>query len=292
MPTFETPDPISLSVEIAVANIYLTASERADTTVEVLPTDPAREGDVGAAEETRVEYGNGRLSVRDPRPWRQYAWWRGKRSVDVRVELPSGSRVHCDARMVTFQSAGPLGECRVAAGAGEIHVEQAGPAQLETGAGAVTAERVLERVEIKTGTGAVRVGSVDGAATIHNANGATQIGEATGKVDVHAANGRITVDRARDSVLARTANGDVEIGQVEGGAITAHTACGRVEIGVRDGVAAWLDLTTNFGHVHNELDTAEQPAGAQATVEVHVHTGYGDISIHRVATGGAREARA
>ena len=283
MPAFETPEPISLDLKIGIANIYLTASERADTTVEVVPTDPSRKGDVAAAAETRVDYGNGRLSVRDPSPWRQYGWWDKKRSVDVRVELPSGSRVNCDAVMVTFESVGALGECRVTAGAGKIHVEQAGPARLETGMGDVTADHILEWVKIKTGSGVVRVGSVDGAATIHNSNGATQVGEATGKVDVHAANGRITVDRAHDSVLARTANGDVEIGQVEGGAVTAHTAYGRVAIGVRDGVAAWLDLTTKYGRVHNDLDTAEQPDGAQATVEVHVHTGAGDIGIHRVA---------
>ena len=291
MSTFETPGPISLEVKIGIANIYLTASERADTRVEVLPTDPSRESDVAAAAETRVDYGDGRLSVQNPLSWRERGWWGwGKKgSMDVQIELPSGSRVNCDAVMGTFESVGPLGECRVKTGYGKIRVEQAGPAQLETGAGNVTAEHISGSVEIKTGTGAVRVGSVDGAATIHNANGATQVGEATGKVEAHAANGRITVDRAHDSALARTAMGDVEIGQVEGGTITAHTAFGRVEIGVRDGVAAWLDLTTKFGRVHNDLDTAEQPAGSQATVEVHVHTGHGDISIHRVTTGSTQE---
>jgi len=73
---------------------------------------------------------------------------------------------------------------------------------------------------------------------------------------------------------------------------SAHTAAGRVEIGVRDGVPAWLDVTTKFGHVHNELDAAEPPDGAQPTVSVHVHTGYGDIEIRRSATGGGRGAGA
>ncbi len=292
MPTFETPEPISLEVKVAIANIYLTASERADTSVEVLPTEPARKGDVAAAAETRVEYGNGRLSVRDPSPWRQYGWWDKRRSVDVRIELPSGSRVHCDAVMASFESLGLLGECRVTAGGGKIHVEQAGPAQIETGAGDVTADHILDWVEIKTGTGAVRVGSVDGAVTIRNSNGATEVGEATGKIEAHSANGRITVHRAHDSVLARTAHGDIEIGQVEAGTVTAHTAMGKVEIGVHDGVAAWLDAKTRYGHVHNDLDTTEQPDGAQATVEVHVHTGYGDISIHRVTSDGQRDVTA
>lgn len=290
MPTFETPGPIALELRVAVANIRLTAGERAETTVEVLPSDPARKGDVAAAAQTLIEWSDGRLSVRDPSPWRHYGWWDKQRSVDVQIGLPRGSRVHCEAVMGGFESQGPLGECTVTTGGGGIRVEQVGPARLETGAGDVTAERVHGPIEIKTGSGAVRVGSVDGAATIRNANGATQIGVATGKVEVRAANGRITVDRAQESVHARSALGDVEIGQVESGTVTAHTAAGRVEIGVRAGVAAWLDVTTKFGHVRNDLDTAEQPDGTLPTVEVHVHTGYGDIGIHRSAPGGAPEA--
>ncbi len=283
MPTFETPEPISVTLKVAVGNIYVAASRRADTTVEVLPTDRSSKGDIAAAAETRIEYGDGTLSVRDASRWRQFGWWDKKRSVDVRIELPSGSRLQCDAIVVGFESVGPLGDCRVTTGAGEIHVEQAGPAQLETGAGDVTAGHILEWVKIKTGSGTVRVGSVEGAATIHNANGTTLLSEAGGKVDVGAANGRITVDRAHDSVVARTAMGDIAIGEVEAGEVTARTAFGKVEVGIREGVAAWLDLTTKYGHVSNGLDAAEPPDAAQPTVEVHVHTYAGVIRIYRAA---------
>lgn len=285
MPRFETPQPIALDLKIAIANILLTATDRADTAVEVLPTDPSKPGDASAAAETRVDYANGTLTLRDRSPWRQFGWWDKNRSVDVRIDLPSGSRVACDVVLMgNVELAGPLGDCRVVTGLGRIDVEQARSAHLETGMGDVTAGRLTGSVRIKTATGGVRVDRLAGSTSIHNANGPIQVGDAAGKVDIHAANGRITVDRAHDSLLARSAAGDVQVGRVEGGAVTAHTGFGKVEIGIRDGVAAWLDLTTRFGHVHNDLDAACQPDGAQATVEVRARTEHGDISVHRVAT--------
>jgi hypothetical protein len=54
MPTFDTPEPISVSLEIGVGDIQIAASDRADTVVEVRPTDPRKAADVQAAEQTRV----------------------------------------------------------------------------------------------------------------------------------------------------------------------------------------------------------------------------------------------
>jgi hypothetical protein len=48
-------------------------------------------------------------------------------------------------------------------------------------------------------------------------------------------------------------------------------------------VAAWLDLTTAFGTVRNELDTAEPPTADQDTIEVRARTAFGDITIRRAA---------
>ena len=103
----------------------------------------------------------------------------------------------------------------------------------------------------------------------------------TGDVRVQSANGRIAVDRAGASVVARTAFGDIRLADVAHGTIEARTAYGQVEIGVRVGVAAWLDLDTAFGQVQNDLDDAAEPEPGQATVEVKAHTAMGDIAIHR-----------
>jgi hypothetical protein len=54
MPTFDTPQPISVTVELGVGDLRIVASDRTDTMVEVRPSDPAKKADVTAAEQTRV----------------------------------------------------------------------------------------------------------------------------------------------------------------------------------------------------------------------------------------------
>jgi DUF4097 and DUF4098 domain-containing protein YvlB len=127
----------------------------------------------------------------------------------------------------------------------------------------------------------VRIDNLSGAAVIKNANGDTWIGEITGDLRVSAANGKIVVEQAQAAVVARTAKGDVRLGEVTRGAVVAQTAYGKVDIGLRDGVAAWLDLDTSFGTVHSDLDTAERPAAGEDTVEVRARSAFGDITIRR-----------
>jgi len=67
---------------------------------------------------------------------------------------------------------------------------------------------------------------------------------------------------------------------------------GRVDIGIRLGVAAWLDLDTKFGKVYNDLESTARPQPGEPTVEVRARTSFGDITIHRaVATATAAAAR-
>ncbi|MGH3980492.1 MAG: hypothetical protein ACRDRZ_16080 [Pseudonocardiaceae bacterium] len=40
-------------------------------------------------------------------------------------------------------------------------------------------------------------------------------------------------------------------------------------------------MSTQFGRVHNRLDTAQGPEPSDETVEVHARTSYGDIVIRR-----------
>ena len=98
-----------------------------------------------------------------------------------------------------------------------------------------------------------------------------------------AANGDIAVDRARATVAAKSANGAIRLGAVQRGPVVAETAMGAVEIGIADGRAAWLDLDTRYGHLHNALETAGPPAAGEETVEVRARTSYGDITIRRSA---------
>jgi hypothetical protein len=281
MPTFDTPEPISVTVELGVGDIQIEAGDRADTVVDVRPSDPAKKGDVSVAEQTGVEYANGRLLVRAPKGWRQWAPWGGGGSIDVLIELPSGSSVRGEAGVATLRGSGRIGDCHYRTGVGDIRLDEAGRVELKTGAGDISLGRVGGRAEITSGSGAVGIASIDGAAVVRNGNGDTWIGEVSGDARVNAANGTISIDLTRASVVAKTANGDVRLGEVERGAVVAQSAFGAVEVGVREGVAAWLDLDTRFGKVLNDLDAVERPEPNEDAVEVQVRTSYGDITIRR-----------
>jgi hypothetical protein len=281
MPTFDTPEAILVTLEIGVGDVRIAASDRTDTTVVVLPTDPGKSSDVAAAEQTRVEFSGGRLLVKAPKSWRHYAPRGGGDSIDVQIELPAGSELRGEAGVAALHCSGRLGECHYNTGVGDIQVEQAGPARLSTGVGDIGLDRASGHAQISTGSGAVRIGSVDGTAVIKGANGDTWVGDVTRDLRVVAANGSITVDHAHAAVVAKTANGDVRIGDVEGGSVVAQTSLGRVDIGIREGVAAWLDVNTHFGKVHNELDVTDQPQPGDRTVEVRARSSFGDITIRR-----------
>jgi hypothetical protein len=289
MATFDTPEPISVDVDLGLGNLRIEASDRTDTVVEVRPSDPAKKADIAAAERTRVEYDGGRLLIKASPAWKRYSFWGGDESIDVHIELPDGSNVRGQAEIAALHSTGRLGECSYRTRLGEIHVGQAGPLQLNTGGGDITVAGATGRAETTTGFGAVRITCIDGAAVIKNGNGDTWIGRVTGDLRVSAANGDIDVDHATASVTAKTANGDVRLGSVVRGAILIGTGYGQIEVGVRDGVPAWLDLDTQFGAVRSDLDAVRGPEPGEDTVEVRARTSYGDIIISRIPAWGAGE---
>ena len=279
MPTFNTPEPIAVTLSIVAGNIHINATDRTDTVVEVHPSDPSAEIDVRAADQTRVDYTNGQLSVRAPRP-RAFGLFGRTASIDVTVELPAGSRVTSDAAAAALDATGRLGECRIKTSAGEIHLDDTGGVDLTTGAGEISVGRVAGDAEVTTGSGRVRLRHVDGLAVIKNSNGESWIGTAGGDLRVHGSNGSITVEHAQGGVTATTAMGDVRIGEVVRGAVSLKTAMGGLDVGVRTGTAAWLDAQTKFGRVHNRLQAAAAPAEQEDTVEVRARTSFGDIVIH------------
>ncbi len=291
MPTFDTPAPISAVIEFEVGDLRIVAGDRPDTKVDVRPTNPAKASDVTAAEQTRVEYANGNLLVKGPKG-RKYLGFRGdNESIDITIELPSGSRVQAEAGVVAIRAQGVLGECRVKTGVGDVRLEQVGALQVKSGAGDITVDRAAGQADVTTGSGAVRVGVIDGSAVVKDSNGNIWLGEVGGDLRVTATNGEISVDRAHSTVVAKNANGDVRLGQVETGAVSAHTARGSLEIGVRTGVAAWLDLNTQFGTVHNNLVASDAPPPGDASVEVRARTAFGDVTIYRTGAAGPSNGR-
>lgn len=281
MTTYQTPAPISVDIEVGVAVIHVVAEPRDTTVVEVRPSDPNKKADVTAAEQTTVDHISGRVHIRSPRGWRQLSPWGGRGSVDLEVSVPSGSGVTASAGVADLTATGSLGDVDYRAGVGNLNVDHAGSLRANLSVGAVVAGRVDGSGEIRTGSGAVRLGTVSGTTVVKNANGDTTVEHASGDLRLHSSNGRIVAERSDSSVVAKTSNGDIRLGCVRGGSVAAQTARGQIEIGLPDGVAAWLDLHTHFGVVANQLDDVERPQPHDSTVEVRAQTSFGDITVRR-----------
>jgi hypothetical protein len=280
VPTFETVEPISVTIAIGVGDVRITASDRRDTVVSVTPSDSSKQSDLQTAENTRVEYSQGSLLVKAPRSWKRYTPFGGAESIDVAIELPSGSRVEAEADVANFTSRGRLGECRFTTAVGRIRIDETGPLHVNTSGGNVSVDRMTGRGEI-TGSGQISIGEIDGSAVIKNLNGVIWVGEVTGDLRCNSANGDVTIDRALGAVAAKTANGAVRIGEVVRGSVELGTAYGELEVGIREGTAALLDVRSSYGSVRNSLQASDRPEPSDQTVEVRARTSFGDILIHR-----------
>ncbi|MBU2667055.1 DUF4097 domain-containing protein [Actinoplanes bogorensis] len=278
MPVFDSPEPIAVTLDLAVADVRFAASERADTVVEVKPSNEFDDSDVEAVAQTKVDFSNGELRITGPK--RYFDFSRKTRSVEVVVELPAGSRVSATLQAGGMRCTGRIGEGRLKTSAGDIALELCGPLRLGTAAGHVTADGINGNADVSTGSGRIQIGQIDGHAQIKNSNGDTIIDAVTGDVRVRAANGDISIEHAAAGVDAKTANGNIRLGEVVRGSVTLGTAMGNLDVGVARGTAAWLEVNTAFGHVRNQMDDAVGPDETERTVEVRGRTSYGDIVIH------------
>jgi Putative adhesin len=281
MPSFDTPEPIVANIEPGVGNVHVIATDRLDTVVDVQPTDPSDDSDVKAAQQTTVEYSAGTLTVKGPKV-NMFDWSNKTRSIEVTVELPAGSRLFGTTGVGDFRAQGRLGAVRYKSGTGHFSLEHTGELTLNTATGNIVIDRVEGKADINTSSGRVQISEITGTGVVKNSNGATTIGAVAGSLRVRSANGDITVEHPADAVDAKTANGAVRVLEAVRGSHTLETSMGNIEIGIREGTAAWLDVNTRFGRVVNEMTEQSTPDGSTTdTAEVRAQTSFGDITIHR-----------
>ncbi|MFF1395431.1 DUF4097 domain-containing protein [Streptomyces sp. NPDC058287] len=278
MPSFDTPQPISVVANVAAGSIQFSASDRLDTVVEMRPRDPKKDKDVRVAEQTEVTYANGVLTIRTPKG-RYLVGPTG--SVDVTVELPTGSRIDTTGAWTQVLGEGRLGEVRVKTSSGDVRLDSTGPLQLTASHGSITVDHVEGLAEITTSSGSLRVGVVDGPAVLKNSHGSTTVGTAIGDLRVSGANGDIDIRRAESSVTATTAHGTLRVGDVARGTVQLETSYGAIDIGIREGTAAWLDAGSGNGQVRNTLTASDSPEKSEETVEVRARTKFGNIDVRR-----------
>ncbi|MCU1438254.1 MAG: hypothetical protein JWP66_1341 [Naasia sp.] len=277
MSTYPTPEPISVDVELGMGSVEINASDRADTIVEVTPGNPARSGDVSLAGEATVRFADGRLTISVPK--RLNLIGPGD-TVDVRVDLPTGSQVAIANAYGNIRARGQLGATRVTAAYGDIVLEHAGDLKLKSPHGGVEVDVVAGDLDLTAGHGHLRIGRVDGRAEVRGSHGYIELGVVDGEIDARTS-GVITVGRAGTNTAIRTAYGALRVREVGGGTVRLENGYGTVEVGVPNGTAAWVDAASQHGRVRNELESGPAPDATGRTVELRLRSNYGDIFLHR-----------
>lgn len=296
MPTFDTPEWVSASIDLARGEVHVRGVAATTTTVDVQPHSH-RPQDVEEAAAVRVAYDAGRLSVRSG-PNRQALPWR-RGSVVVRLEVPEGAEIGVRTGDGEIVAEGRLGDltartadgevrvaevasCRVDSGDGEVRVHRvAGDAEVTTGDGDVHVEDVGGHARLGTGDGDVRIGRAAAGAELRTGDGDCIVGLIGGAGVVRTASGDIRVERATGDLDAATSSGDIDVRVAEEGVVRLSTSSGDVRIGVPTGTAAWLDLDTAYGDVVSALDAGTGPQDGERVLRLHVRTGSGDVVVTR-----------
>ncbi|MFJ4002226.1 DUF4097 family beta strand repeat-containing protein [Streptomyces sp. NPDC090023] len=216
MQKFDTPAPISAVLEIPAGRVRFIAAQRADTTVEVLPADPAKSRDVKAAEQTSVAYADGVLRITAPAPDSRLFGPSG--SLEVTVQLPADSRVEGRADGAELRGVGRLGDVSFEGAYRHIKIDEAAGVRLTAIDGDIEVGRLGGSAEISTTRGDIRIMEARrGTVVLRSQAGDISVAAATGvsaALDATAGHGRVSHALQNDGttalkIRATTAKGDI-----------------------------------------------------------------------------------
>jgi hypothetical protein len=215
MHTFDTPAPIAAELDIPAGRVQIVAAERADTTVEIRPADPAKARDVKVAERATVQHAGGVLRI-EAEAGHQILGASG--SIDVTVHLPAGSGLRVKVASAEFTATGRLGDVAYDSSHGTVDLDEVAGLRLTTLAGDVTVGRLNGPAEISTAKGDIRVAeAVRGAVVLRTQAGDVTVGAAAGvsaSLDAGTSYGRVhnalrNAGKPELTIHATTAAGDI-----------------------------------------------------------------------------------
>jgi hypothetical protein len=277
MPTFATPEPITASVTTSGARVRVAASERSDTVVLVEPVDSTSRSDVKVAQNTKVDFTEGALSIKTTKSGDKNG------SVAITIELPVGSWLVLNTAWTDVNAEGLLGDCELNIASGQVQLDRIAGLKAHVAAGSVQVGHIAGTATIEGGATAVRIGVATGAVRYRGSTGKVWIGHALSDIDLGGSSGSFDIDRAEGSVTAKASDCPIRIGRLVRGQAELMNASGGIEIGIGEGTTASVDAKSTKGAVRNSLPTQENPGEFTDKVTVQARTRLDDIVIHRAA---------
>ncbi|MGI5525157.1 DUF4097 family beta strand repeat-containing protein [Micromonospora sp. CA-259024] len=216
MQTFDTPAPISAVLDIPAGRIQFIAADRADTTVEVRPTDPSKSRDAKAAEQTTVAYADGILRITAATPGNPLFGPSG--SLEITVQLPADSRIDAKTASAELRGVGRLGDVAFEGAYRQIKIDEAASVRLTAIDGDVEVGRLNGPAEISTARGDIRIAeAVHGTVVLRTQSGNISVAAAAGvsaALDAGTGHGRVSNALKNDGttaldIRATTLQGDI-----------------------------------------------------------------------------------
>lgn len=283
MPTFTTPHPVSATVDVSGFELRLTAGDVAETSVDVRAHNPSKSAEVELAARVSVDCRGDRLVVRSPRTARDRlrSLFGGGDRVDVDITVPAGSTLEVRG-WGDLTTQGQLGPVDVDVAMGDLDLDRVERVRAKTSMGDVRVQSTAGPAELHTSSGSLHVAQASADVTAKSSAGDVTVGDGLGDMRLATSAGDVRVERAGGSVRAKTSAGDIRLHSVRSGTVAAESTYGRIDIGVADGTAAWLDVEARHGVVRSELEQSGPPADSETTVEIRANAAYGDIVLRRV----------
>ena len=275
---FATPGPIAATVEVAGAQVQVTASDRTDTVVLVEPINEANRSDVKVADRTKVEFADGRLSIKTTVSGSKNG------SVAITIDLPTGSDLAVYLAYSAVHAGGSLGECELHMASGRVQLDRIDTLQASIASGEVAIGHIAGRADIDGGAISMRIGEVEGTVGFSTSGGHAWIGHACADLDLSSSSCDFDIDRADGSVTATTAGGAIRIGRMTHGRAKLMNGSGNIEVGISEGASASIDVNSDRGAVHNFVSSQGNAGPSDDKVMVHARTRHGDIVIQRAAS--------
>ncbi len=152
---------------------------------------------------------------------------------------------------------------------------------VRTGSAPVRARGDYAEASIGTGSGDIDVDTVSGSARLKSGSGDIRVGDAPGEMATRTGSGDVEVDRLDGTLQTKSGSGNLTVRRASAGTIRASGASGDISIGIEEGTAAWLDVSTASGRVHQELGESEPPGPEQRRLQISARTASGDLRVHR-----------
>jgi Putative adhesin len=278
MARFATPGPIAATVQVAGAQVRVTASDRTDTVVLVKPINEANSSDIKVASKTKIDFACGRLSVKTTVPGNKNG------SVAITIDLPAGSSLVAYLAHSSVHADGPLSQCELHMASGRARLDRIDALQANIAAGEAAVGLVAGRADIDGRAFRLRIGQVKGTVRLTSSAGQLWIGHASADVVFSSGSGGFDIDRADGSVTAEIGDGAIRIGRLTRGHAELMNRSGNIEIGISEGTVARVEASSERGCVRNSVPSQESPGTPEHKATVHARTRYSDIIIQPAAS--------